>query len=88
MKRVKMTIQEPLVPGSLYVAGAGLSSSILLRNRGIIGRYFVPVTITGLAVLAFFPKTCVEIVKGGELESPMRFIDEGLKKTCDLWNKK
>lgn len=68
--RVKSLIapDEPLTPGLLYVGVAGLTGSVVGRNR-IFWRLFLPPTLVVLSMQHFLPKTTHNIsTYFGELE--------------------
>ncbi|EMG49516.1 MIC26 MICOS subunit MIC26 [Candida maltosa Xu316] len=63
-------IQEPVLPGLIYILTIGLTGSILVRKRNLLVRFITPVLFGGVALNWFMPRTASGVaMKYDELES-------------------
>ncbi|KAI5955576.1 hypothetical protein KGF57_003709 [Candida theae] len=56
-------VKEPVLPNAIYILTAGLTGSILARNRNLALRFVTPLVFGGVATSAFMPRTFDNLVR-------------------------
>ncbi|KAI9146430.1 apolipo protein O-domain-containing protein [Paraphysoderma sedebokerense] len=68
--------EERLIPSVLYVVVSGFAGSILVKNRSIISRFFVPPIFTVASAMYFIPKTTTNIYHAVTAQLPQETQQE------------
>lgn len=56
-------VEEPVLPNGIYILTAGLTGSILVRNRNIGLRFVTPLLFGGVATRYYMPGTFANLLK-------------------------